>query len=1453
MPTFRRLLRHFISGLADNDLITAGEDLHAPIAGALAGCIVVSGAVALTFLAKYNAILTQIDGRVVAQRLALEDKLAMAVDDKALLLGIAMIVIGLVAVAFWDRFVLDARDQAILGALPVRPAAVLAAKTAAVGVGAAVLALALNAPPALLFPIVVLMNTPATIADVGRASAAHALAGLAGCAFMFLTLSVCRGLIEIMPSRGVLRRLLPLAQFVLILALLALLLSWPVVAGRTRAALDAGSRMVYFSPPLWFLGVEERLIGRGGPIVDELARTGLIALAASLFVAGAVLAGSWFLRFHRTATAAASPDSGSGRLLSMALERLARVCWNDGRIRASFMFTARTITRSPRHRLSFAGALGVGLAVSGVTIASAHAGLGLGQPFDLKSMALAGQLNLIFFVVVGLRMASTVPADLAAGWVFRFTAAPAVERHIAGTRAAIFIVAILPLLLLLAPVHAWLWGGYAAVVHFAFGVVAALGLLEIVFTGYARMPFVSSFTPGRTALTPRLGLYVFDYLLFAYVTPSIELALIERPALFYVWIGLLMFVVRRSLGSHGRWRRDHLPVFEDQAEAVEQLGLRDVVHSRADRPSAGRPTTPRPRSAPSPQLGPPAMLDGGRRRSWIFIGQETWRAGMLAGRRLRADLRFTAFSVATLSIAICATTAVYSVLYSSILRPLDVPDLPSLVNIYHSNPRAGSRSFHTMSLADFVDLERLQTSFAAVAAHAPFRQVVIVDGTGESIQGEMVSDRYFEVLGIQPALGRLLHSSDNRPGSPPVAVIDDRTWRRRFGGRRDIAGQVMRMGSTAVEIVGVAPAGFRGVELPNLAPTAVWLPLQTAKLVGVVPPAATREDRWLLGHGRLAPDRTLDAAVTELRLIGSQLDSAHPIGGHLLRSLQSPPLVSRRWEAIPAAERRVTERADATIIHLARLSMLAVVLVLLVACTNLSNLTMARGLSRRRHLAVQLALGASRRRLACEQILESAFLVGLGVVGALLLVGGLVRAGVNTAIRFAPGITVTIAPRIDLPTIVVGVALAGLALLIFGVVPVWRLTSQRISLSDAANEWGAAAGPRSHGRHALIVSQVAVSVALVAISGLCARHVITAAARQTGIDLDRIATVRFDFAVQGWGEDRARPTVERIAEEARRLPGIAEVAIVSGLPIRGFGRSASLTIPEQPFDQSGNRGVQVLWLSITPSAFDAVGLSIKAGRALRAQDVSAVVLSETAARRLFNDVDVVGRTVLRRVESGDGGFISGDPLTVIGVAGDSSPTGARTAAAAYVPFAGFYEPSLTIVARTEGSTAAAAGALQRLAHRLEPQLGIIEAAAGRDLRGPENMVFEVMGALAGFLGTVATALALTGLYGVLSYDVAQRTREMSIRVALGASRGRIMRLVLMVGIRPVVEGLVVGFLLADLGAMAIEPLLQQPLPAMDGPFLAAMPLLFLLAALLASCLPARRAWCVDPSTVLRGT
>jgi putative ABC transport system permease protein len=377
----------------------------------------------------------------------------------------------------------------------------------------------------------------------------------------------------------------------------------------------------------------------------------------------------------------------------------------------------------------------------------------------------------------------------------------------------------------------------------------------------------------------------------------------------------------------------------------------------------------------------------------------------------------------------------------------------------------------------------------------------------------------------------------------------------------------------------------------------------------------------------------------------------------------------------------------------------------------------------------------------------------------------------------------------------------------------------------------------------------------VAIAGLCARNIVTMATLDTGVALDRVGYAWFDFRVQGWPKARSAPLVERLVSRASGMNGVDAAAAVSGLPLKGLGRGVGMTRVDRPFAAPNDNGTAVTQISGTPALFRTLGIDLVAGRSFSRSDTESsgavVVLSAYAAKKLFASTTVVGRQLLRRTWGSAEAPRRVDTLTIVGIAADTREESGQPIAAAYVPLSQQYEPSLRLVARTSGDPVAMASVLRTAAREIDATLGVIDAGTGTQLAGTEAVAFQIMGALAGTLGTAAMALAMIGLYGVLSFVVAQRTREIGIRVALGATAGRITRLVLGEGVRPVVEGLIVGFVIADLAEMALRPALQKPLPAIDATMLVMVPVPFLVAALVACYVPSRRAAAVDPSVALR--
>ena len=830
-----------------------------------------------------------------------------------------------------------------------------------------------------------------------------------------------------------------------------------------------------------------------------------------------------------------------------------------------------------------------------------------------------------------------------------------------------------------------------------------------------------------------------------------------------------------------------------------------------------------------------------------------WSADVIhAWRRLRAAPSFTLFSVLTLALGIGATTAIYSVVYAAVLRPPDIRDIDRVANIYHADPRRGSGlTFISLSRADFEDYRAVQTSFEFLAAWQSFRLPLAAEGSAEWLMGEAVGGEYFPVVGVQPALGRLIQPSDDTPRAPRVIVLSDSLWRRRFAGDPSVVGRVVKLGADTFEIVGVAPPPFRGVSMPNVLPTAAWIPLSAAP-VSSPDDLTDRERRTVFAKGRLRPGTSMDEARAELRAIAHRLDLAYPIGSHLDARFKAPPSISRPWVLLPAASVKMHESVDRLARPLAATIMVAVGLVLLVACTNVANLVLARAVARRHETAVRLALGASRWRLVREQIVEAGLVALAGCAGAFAVARLLMARVLSGELRLAPALSVQFAPAMNTSVALAAASSTALALIVFGIIP--AIHGSRGSVRDAIVSDGHNAPlPRWRGRRGLIAFQVAVSAGLVSVAVLCAQQLIALARHDTGIDVDRLALVRVPLQKSRYDEALGRRVLQDILDSARRLPGVESVTLSSGFPIElGGGGGRVGASPDQL------RGGYYDFMVSTPEVFATWGVEIVQGRRFDDRDTAAservAVLTERMAREFFPNGTAIGRQLFIQFSQ-----VTGEPVppveavTVIGVAAetDAGDVGNRGGGFPYLPWSQHYRPIATITARTAGDPSSLVDPLKRIVNRVDSDLAVMDAAPASALGGGRSLVLKVGAGAAGLLGWLSLVLAMAGLYGVLSELVLRRTREIGIRMALGADAHRLRRMVLLDGIHPVFVGLAIGLGCGVILRLGFRPLFIRMLPAFDPLVVALVPVAFIVAAIIAAYVPARRASHVDPNVALR--
>jgi putative ABC transport system permease protein len=820
-------------------------------------------------------------------------------------------------------------------------------------------------------------------------------------------------------------------------------------------------------------------------------------------------------------------------------------------------------------------------------------------------------------------------------------------------------------------------------------------------------------------------------------------------------------------------------------------------------------------------------------------------------RRLRATPVFTTFAVLTLAAGIGVTSAVYSIVRAALAPPSGVREANRLAYLFHAPCCSGP--IHSVSWPDFVDFRARQTVFDSVAAFGGMRQMVSAPAGAETAVGEVVSGEYFNVIGVNAAVGRTLQPQDDEPGAPHVVVLSNGLWQRLFNGSRDAIGQTLRMRGRPFEIVGVAPAEFRGLFNNGLIPIAMWIPLQSAALFPELAMAERRDDRdarWLRVVGRLKSNRRIEEAASEASVIARQLDAEFPIGQDLDRRFRAPYAISRPWIVRSVADLKINITIDQTVSWLATAVMCGVGLVLMVVCTNLANLLIARGSLRRKELTVRLALGASRWRLAREALVESSVLavagglVGLGLARILIVVLG-------TEAAVAPGNTLVFEPRIDGVVLLASFAATLTALLVAGLSP--ALQAAKTDLRTALSfESGLLERPRWRGRQLLIAGQVAVSVVLLAVASLFLAQLVQEGRFDTGIDLDRLVVAEVDFSQQGIDGTRTRQIVADVLGQLVHRSDVAAAGVSSGLPL-------GITTPGAILRRADKQPAFVEFVAATPGIFDTLGVSIVRGRSLAQDDLPGsepvMIVNETTARTLFGTIEVVGRQleVERRRWVGEP-----DPVpqtrTIVGVASDSDARmpGRRDSGVIYLPFEQQFESRLVFSARvTEGDPVALVGVVRSAIRAAGPEVGIARIGTGEAVLSPPNLFAQISAALSGVLGSFALIVALAGLYGVLSHIVARRTREIGLRISLGASRVQMLYLVIRQGLGPVVVGVVIGGALGSLVRMGLRPQFARLIPAIDLWVLAGIPVLLLVVGLLACAIPARRAASVDPNVALR--
>ena len=861
-----------------------------------------------------------------------------------------------------------------------------------------------------------------------------------------------------------------------------------------------------------------------------------------------------------------------------------------------------------------------------------------------------------------------------------------------------------------------------------------------------------------------------------------------------------------------------------------------------------------------------------RSSGWENVFDTLWRDAAYALRMLRRSPSFTAVAVSVVALGIGINTAIFSIINAVLFRPLPVRAPDELAFIYSPDPGVPTLGAyeHALQLAANTDL------FTGVVLLRGDLAALGLGGDVEILIGESVSTNYFEVLGVGPTMGRgLTPDLDDDPGADPVIVISDSLWRRRFNADRDVVGRRVALGdSTSSEplrsytVVGVMGPEFTGVS-NAWSPVEYWVPL-----------LQRAEHLWgptLYSGKRSVRSVPVASAIARMRS-GVTLEQVQAFASVWRQNVFRTERNDRQYGAIASSSRRVRlpfDAAGATPSRLGAGLMTVAALVLVIGVANLVGLLMARGVVRRGETAIRLTLGAGRWRVARQLIVEGLTIAALG--GALGVVVS--RWLITTLLDHMPaGVSraysqqVSLGVPLDLSVILFTILITAVVGILIGVAPVRQASTMNLTSALSGASFSASRPGRARLRHWIVIPQVAVSLALLLVAGVAVRALLKVALVPPGYEPDRAAYVQREqvrYPWQGSNADRqafrARLDIftRRLLDIAASSPGIQSAALTSALPTRPGGSSV---ITRDDFAAGATSShAQSAWVS--PGYFEVLGIPLRRGRTFDSRDredtAKVAAVDEALAARLWPGKEAVGQHLAFYSSPAGPGVRTRPPvwMEVVGVVGavrgPLSEGGPH--AFAYVPLTqgqaatsaySAYVFGETLIARGHGTNAQTIQTLRDAVAQADPEIGVIQSRMISDLINEQRYPRRLAAGLLGFSGLVGLLLASVGLYGVVSYSVAQRVRELGIRAALGADRSDIARLVVKEGLRVAAVGSVLGFVLAYIG-IRVTSHLVLPIPSMDGGTLIAAPLVLTAVILTACYIPARRAARVDPMVVLR--
>jgi len=809
-------------------------------------------------------------------------------------------------------------------------------------------------------------------------------------------------------------------------------------------------------------------------------------------------------------------------------------------------------------------------------------------------------------------------------------------------------------------------------------------------------------------------------------------------------------------------------------------------------------------------------------------------------RQLRKARGFTLIAILTLALGIGANTAIFTVVNTIFLHPLPVKDPDHLMGIFTTDQRnrGGLNTFLPISQPNAKDVAERSRSFESVMMYTGAGVSMTIDGKPQAFAAELVSANFFDVLGVQAALGRTFRADEDDAGSEGAIVLSHGLWQRYFASNPNVIGKRVLLNGQGFTVVGVAPRGFKGTAV--LGGADMWLPMATHDqvLAGVL--REMYNDRRFLNFsavGRLKPGVTVDQARAELQSVGSQLEHDYPT-----------PNKGRSFTVVPLLKSTLNPNVQGVAERAGQLMMGVVGLVLLIACANISNLLLARAAGRKREISIRLAIGASRRRIITQLLTESILLA---------LAGGVVGLGVAFLARdllwsFRPPFlqqATNMELSLDSYVLLFSLAISIATGVIFGLMP--ALQASRPNLVTELKERAGSetfSGRRFSARSAFVVLQFALSLVALIGAGLFLVSLRNAQKIDPGFDTHNLGMLSFDLGALNYDAPRQREFQRRALEAVQTVPSITSLTLSTNVPLFGGTAISRSVFPEGEEGTSTRNGILTQTDNIAPDYFKTLGIPIMRGRQFDSSDredsPKVAIINEAAARRFWPNQDAVGKRFK---------FFGLDYyVQVVGVARDAKyiTLGEEPTPYMYLPLIQIPSPALTLFFRSGGDPRTVLASVRERVQALDRNLPLTNVWPIGEVISQALWAAKFSAGLLSIFAALAMILAAIGVYGVVAYSVGQRIREIGIRMALGARREDILGMIVRQSSASLAIGLAVGLVSAFGMARLITNLLYGVGAGSPIPF-ALLPALLALVGLIATYIPARRATKVNPIVALR--